>query len=94
MFVGFSVDARPPEFDLLMESVFSGGDVVYLRAGANLSTGGIARDVTDRVHPSVHMMCERAARVLGLDICGIDLIARDIAAPLTSRTPTTGAAAA
>ena len=43
-------------------------------ACANLSTGGTARDVTDLIHPSVAAMCERAARVIGLDVCGIDLI--------------------
>jgi cyanophycin synthetase len=57
------------------------GEVVYLRDCANLSTGGTARDVTDLIHPRVAAMCERAARVIGLDICGIDLILDDIARP-------------
>jgi cyanophycin synthetase len=55
------------------------GEVVYLRECANLSTGGTARDVTDLIHPQVAAMCERAARIIGLDICGIDLILDDIA---------------
>ena len=58
------------------------GEVVYLRECANLSTGGTARDVTDLIHPRTAAMCERAARVIGLDICGIDLILDDIARPL------------
>lgn len=49
----------------------------------NLSAGATARDVTDEVHPSIKSMCERAARLVGLDICGIDLIAGDISQPLT-----------
>jgi cyanophycin synthetase len=57
------------------------GEVVFLRECANLSTGGTARDVTDLIHPRVAAMCERAARVIGLDICGIDLILDDIAEP-------------
>jgi cyanophycin synthetase len=57
------------------------GEVVYLRDCANLSTGGTARDVTDLIHPSVAAMCERAARVIGLDVCGIDLVLDDIAKP-------------
>jgi len=57
------------------------GEVVYLRECANLSTGGTARDVTDLIHPRVVAMCERAARVIGLDVCGIDLILDDIAEP-------------
>lgn len=55
------------------------GEVVYLRECANLSTGGTARDVTDLIHPQVAAMCERAARIIGLDICGIDLVLDDIA---------------
>jgi cyanophycin synthetase len=57
------------------------GEVVYLRECANLSTGGTARDVTDLIHPLVAAICERAARVIGLDVCGIDLILDDIASP-------------
>ena len=58
------------------------GEEVFLRESANLSTGGTAADVTDRVHPSVRRACERAARTIGLDICGIDLVMADITQPL------------
>jgi cyanophycin synthetase len=57
------------------------GEVVYLRECANLSTGGTASDVTDLIHPRIAAMCERAARVIGLDVCGIDLILDDISKP-------------
>jgi cyanophycin synthetase len=58
------------------------GETVYLKSTANLSTGGIARDVTDLVHPSnVHLM-ERVARIVGLDIAGIDVISPTIEKPL------------
>ena len=57
------------------------GETVTLRDGINLSTGGVARDVTDEVHPSVKLLCERAALAVGLDICGVDLVLEDIAAP-------------
>jgi len=60
----------------------SDGERVILRGTANLSTGGTARDVTDEVHPSIRLLCERAARVVGLDICGIDLMTPDISEPL------------
>ena len=66
---------------LTTESVPEAGRVVYLRESANLSKGGIAKDVTECVHPSVARMCERAARTIGLDICGVDLVLEDIAAP-------------
>ncbi len=62
-----------------LEDVPGDGELVYLRETANLSTGGIAIDVTDTVHPDVRLLCERAARVVGLDVAGIDLILPDIA---------------
>jgi cyanophycin synthetase len=63
------------------------GERVFLRETANLSTGGTARDVTNIVHPSVGSICERAARLVGLDVCGVDLVVPDIGHPL----PPTGA---
>lgn len=59
------------------------GEVVYLRENANLSTGGIAIDVTDRVHPENIEMCLRAAKLVGLDVAGVDLVAVDIARPIS-----------
>ncbi|HEV2883042.1 MAG TPA: cyanophycin synthetase [Pyrinomonadaceae bacterium] len=67
---------------LRLEQVPGAGERVFLRETGNLSTGGTAVDVTDIVHPEVRRVCERAARVVGLDICGLDLIATDIAQPL------------
>jgi cyanophycin synthetase len=57
-------------------------ETVFLREGINLSTGGTARDVTDIVHPDVKQLSERVARVIGMDICGIDLVLRDIIEPM------------
>ena len=62
-----------------LDSIPRKGEVVYLRHSANLSTGGTAVDVTDVVHPSTRRMAELSAAVVGLDIAGIDVIARDIA---------------
>jgi len=67
---------------LSLEHVPAAGERVFLRDTGNLSTGGTAVDVTDIVHPEVRRMCERAARVVGLDICGLDLVAADITRPL------------
>lgn len=52
--------------------------VLYLKETANLSTGGTATDVTDTVHPSNIRLFERIARIIGLDICGIDVMAQDL----------------
>ena len=60
------------------ETVPAVGEVVIIRRNANLSTGGTAEDVTDFVHPEVTARAIEAARVIGLDIAGIDVVARDI----------------
>jgi cyanophycin synthetase len=49
-----------------------------LELTANLSTGGTAKDVTDDVHPANRQLAERAARIIGLDIAGIDILTSDI----------------
>lgn len=58
------------------------GEVVWLRCTANLSTGGTAIDRTDVIHPENTALMERAARAIGLDIAGIDLIMADISQPI------------
>lgn len=65
-----------------LSDVPAAGEVVTLRESVNLSTGGTAKDVTDVVHPTVARACERAARAVGMDVCGVDLILEDISAPL------------
>ncbi|MBM3390727.1 MAG: cyanophycin synthetase [Betaproteobacteria bacterium] len=44
--------------------------------------GNIANDVTDQVHPEVDAIASLAARVVGLDIAGIDVVCEDISRPL------------
>lgn len=63
-------------------SVPEAGQIVRVRHNANLSTGGTATDVTDQVHPQVAARVIEAARVIGLDIAGIDVVAEDIGSPL------------
>jgi len=57
-------------------------EVVYLKATANLSTGGTADDVTEIVHPFNVFLAERVSRIIDLDICGIDIMTDDITQPL------------
>jgi cyanophycin synthetase len=68
--------------DLSPSSVPKAGETVTLKSTANLSTGGIARDVTDHVHPSNIHLVERVAGIVGLDIAGIDVIATTVEHPL------------
>ncbi|MEA3202809.1 MAG: cyanophycin synthetase, partial [Thermoplasmata archaeon] len=63
-------------------SVPPAGVVVRLKGTANLSTGGTATDVTAEVHPHVRRMCERASRMVGLDLMGIDVVAPHLRQPL------------
>ncbi len=57
-------------------------EVVYLKSTANLSTGGTSIDVTDMMHPENIFLCERISRVIGLDICGVDIMAENLTQPL------------
>ena len=57
-------------------------EIVYLKSTANLSTGGTSTDVTDMMHPENIFLCERISRIIGLDICGIDIMAANLTEPL------------
>lgn len=68
---------------LTLDSIIKKGTCVYLKDTANLSTGGTAEDVTDEVHPENIVLAERIAKIVGLDICGIDIMAHDVKTPIT-----------
>ena len=65
-----------------LETVPQKGEIVYLKSTANLSTGGTSIDVTDMVHPENVTMCERISKIIGLDVCGIDIMAENLSQPL------------
>jgi cyanophycin synthetase len=68
---GYDFDSVPPA-----------GETVDLRGNANLSTGGTAEDVTELLPQETVDICIRAARTIGLDVAGIDIVCQDIAQPL------------
>jgi cyanophycin synthetase len=68
---GYEADSVPPR-----------GRRVILRNNANLSTGGAATDVTDDVHPEVAARAVAAAHMVGLDICGVDLVCDSVLKPI------------
>lgn len=65
-----------------LETILKKDEHCYLKGTANLSTGGTSTDITDIVHPHNIFICERISRVIGLDICGIDIMASNLSEPL------------
>jgi cyanophycin synthetase len=61
-----------------LDTVLPAGQMFALRSTGNLSTGGTAIDRTDVIHPDNLDISIRAAKVVGLDVAGIDLICPDI----------------
>jgi cyanophycin synthetase len=68
---GFGFDDVPPE-----------GERIFLVATGNMSTGGISIDRTWEAHEDNVEIAEEAARVVGLDVAGIDFLAPDITLPV------------
>ena len=64
------------------DTVPAKGARVILRTNANLSTGGTATDVTDDVHPQLAASAVAAAQMVGLDICGVDVVCDSVIKPL------------
>ncbi|WP_313216276.1 cyanophycin synthetase [Soonwooa sp.] len=65
-----------------LETIPQKGEIVYLKSTANLSTGGTSIDVTEMVHPENITMMERISRIIGLDVCGVDVMAENLTQPL------------
>lgn len=66
--------------DLDGNAVPAAGRVVVIQRNGNLGV-----DCTDQVHPEVAHAAVLAARVVGLDIAGIDMVAQDVSKPLQSQ---------
>ena len=65
-----------------LQSVPAPGKRVFLRSNGNISSGGIAVDRTDRIHPRNCEIAIRAAQIIGLDIAGVDIACPDISTPI------------
>ncbi|MDQ3749803.1 MAG: Mur ligase family protein, partial [Acidobacteriota bacterium] len=68
--------------DYTLETVLPADEILYLKTTANLSTGGTAIDRTDEAHPENIFLFERIAKIVGLDVTGIDVIAPNLSEPL------------
>ncbi len=69
------------KYNYTIESIPKANEIVYLKSTANISTGGTAEDMTDVIHPENIWMAERIAKIIGLDVCGIDVMAPYITTP-------------
>jgi len=72
---------RKAGYDL--ETVLPADEILHLKTTANISTGGTAIDCTDEVHPKNIFLFERIARIIGLDVAGVDVIAPNVSEPLS-----------
>jgi len=81
-----SIDRETEEqllkYKYTLDTILKKDEKCYLKGTANLSTGGTSTDITDIVHPHNIFICERISRVIGLDICGIDIMATNLSEPL------------
>ncbi|MFZ6861657.1 cyanophycin synthetase [Undibacterium sp. Ji67W] len=85
------LNALDPEYgaEILLELKRQGMDAFSIPADGQRvliqPNGNVAIDVTDTIHPEVAAAATLAARIVGLDIAGIDLVAEDISKPLSQQ---------
>lgn len=72
------------KYGYTLNSIPKRGEVLNLKSTCNLSTGGTAEDVTDSVHSENIFLAERVAKIIGLDVCGIDIVTTSVAEPLST----------
>jgi cyanophycin synthetase len=72
--------------DLTLETILPEGKSLALKVSGNLRLGGSAIDVTEEVHPMNKFFAERAAKVIGLNIAGIDIITQDLKESILENT--------
>ncbi|AWI26791.1 cyanophycin synthetase [Flavobacterium pallidum] len=75
-------DNQLQKYGYTLQSIPAANEIIYLKSTANISTGGTAEDVTDEIHPENIFTAERIAKIVGLDVCGIDIMAANITEPL------------
>lgn len=84
--IDYHTKALLKEAGLSLDDVLPLGMEIMLKKTANLSTGGTSTDVTDSVHPFNVFLAERIARLFQLDVCGIDIMAKDVSEPIQKGT--------
>lgn len=86
----FSLEAEDPRIisylslhGYTLESILEPDEEIDLLANANLSTGGSGQDLTELIHPDYIALALRAADILGLRLAGVDILTKDITAPMS-----------
>jgi cyanophycin synthetase len=77
-----STDEMLSQQGYTLDTILPADQICYLRATANLSTGGIAIDRTDEIHPETLWLAERVSKIIDLDVAGIDVVTTDISKTL------------
>lgn len=73
------------EQNLTFDSVPKKNQKVYLRRNSNVSSGGIAIDRTNDIHPDYIHVAEAAAKALDTFICGVDIIIKNPHSPINNQ---------
>jgi cyanophycin synthetase len=79
MTIDAEVEGMLAQQNVTLDTVLATGQSIQLRRRNNASAGGLTRAIdSNKVHPDNKALCLRAARILDLDIAGVDLITLDI----------------
>jgi cyanophycin synthetase len=79
MIIDHEVEGMLAQQNVTVDSVLKTGESIQLRRRNNASAGGLTKAIDQAtVHPDNKALCLRAARILDLDIAGVDLITPDI----------------
>lgn len=65
-----------------LDTVLAEGVVLPLKNSGNMKLGGSSLDVTENVHPFNIFLAERAAKIIGLNVAGVDILSQDISQSL------------
>ncbi len=70
--------------NLSSTTILKKGEMIYLRHNSNTSTGGDPIDVTDEIHTDYKQLALKTTQIIGVNICGVDLIITDLKQPAHS----------
>ncbi|MEI7594181.1 MAG: cyanophycin synthetase [Bacteroidota bacterium] len=64
--------------DYTLDTILPINEVLFLKNSGNVKLGGSSTDITDIIHPFNKFVAERAAKTLGLNVAGVDILSNDI----------------